>query len=143
MIICAALLIGAYNDLVRDLGLDHIVVMLIMEAARREGVDDVRVKDGGCQCYHAVLKDWSRQITVKFKKDNDQVSPDKPKVNEELLRVLIDRVEKLEASACSTWGYGSSPPIGIGSGQYKAKNWQPIGNRLSSRRGISRNFNKC
>lgn len=102
MIICAALLIGAYNDLVRDLGLDHIVVMLIMEAARREGVDDVRVKDGGCHRYHAVLKDWSRQITVKFKKDNDQVSPDKPKVNEELLRVLIDRVEKLEASACST-----------------------------------------
>jgi len=93
MIICAALLIGAYNDLVHDLGLDHIVVKLIMEAARREGVDDVRVKDRGCQRYHAVLKDWSRQITV---------SPDNPKVNEELLRVLIDRVEKLEASACST-----------------------------------------
>jgi len=101
IMICAARLIGAYNDLVHDLGLDHIVVKLIMEAARRAKVDDVRVKDGGCHRYHAVLKDWSRQITDKFKKDNDQVSPDNPKVNEALLRVLIDRVEKLEASVAA------------------------------------------
>jgi hypothetical protein len=72
-----------------------------MEATRRAGVDDVHVKDGGCHRYHAVSKDWSRQITAYFKKDNYQVSPDNPKVNEELLRVLIDRVEKLEASAAA------------------------------------------
>jgi hypothetical protein len=93
---------GAYNDLIRDLGMDHKVVKLIMEAARRAKVDDVRVKDmGGAARYHVVLKDWSRRITEKFKKDNDQVSPDNPKVNEELLRVMIDRVEKLEASSAA------------------------------------------
>ena len=102
IMICAARLIGAYNDLIRDLGMEHKVVKLIMEAARRAKVDDVRVNDAGGPRYHVVLKDWARQITNKFKEDNDQVSPHNPKVNEELLRALIDRVEKLEASACST-----------------------------------------
>jgi hypothetical protein len=101
IMMCAARLIGAYNDLFRDLGLDHLVVKLIMEAARRAGVDDVRVKDGSCHRYHAVVKDWSRPITAEFTKVNDQVSRDNPKVNEELLRVLIDRVEKLKALAAA------------------------------------------
>ena len=98
LMICAARLIGAYNDLIKDLGIDHKVVKLIMEAARRAGVDDVRVAESGIHRYHAVLKYWSKLIKDKFTKDNDQVSPDDPKVNEELLRQLIDRVEKLETS---------------------------------------------
>lgn len=101
IMICAARLIGAYSDLIKDLGMDHIVVKSIMEASRQADVDDERVKSTSGPRYHVVLKEWSRQINEQHKKDNDQVSPDNPKVNEELLRVLIDRVEKLEASAAA------------------------------------------
>ena len=101
IMMCAARLIGDYNNLIGDLGTDHKVVKLIMAAARQANVDDVRVTDMGQPRYHVVLKDWSRQITEKFMKDNDQVSSDNPKVNEELLRVLIDKVHKLDASVAA------------------------------------------
>lgn len=51
--------------------------------------------------YHLVLKDWSKQITEKFSKENDQVSHDDPKVNEELLRRLIEKGDQLEASSAA------------------------------------------
>ena len=98
IMISAARLVGSYNDLIRDFGTDHEVVKLIMEAARRAKVDDEHVKDKGGPRHHVVLKDWSRRVTEQFKEDNDQVSPDNPKVNEELLRKLIHKVDKLEAS---------------------------------------------
>ncbi len=99
IMICAARLVCSYNDLVKDLGTDNAVVRLIMEAARRAKIEDDRVQVIGPHLYHAILTSWSTQIKEQFKKDNDQVSRDDPKVNEELLRTVIDRLEKLEASA--------------------------------------------
>jgi hypothetical protein len=101
LMISAARLIGSYNDLIKDVGTDHKVVKLIMEAARRAGVDDARVEESGGPRYHVVLKYWSRLIKDKFTEDNDQVSPDDPKVNEELLRKLIGEVEKLKTSSAA------------------------------------------
>ena len=102
VMICAARMVGAYNDLICDLGIDHCIVKLIREAASRAKVDDLRVPERGRgPRYHVVLKDWSQQITDNFKKANVQVSPDDPKVNEELLRMLIVKVDKLEAASAA------------------------------------------
>uniref|UniRef100_A0A7S0TGB4 Uncharacterized protein n=1 Tax=Skeletonema marinoi TaxID=267567 RepID=A0A7S0TGB4_9STRA len=101
VMICAARLVGAYNDLLHDLGVDHEVVRLIRLAAHRANVEDLRVPVGVGPRYHLVLKDWSKQITEKFTQENDQVSHEDPKVNEELLRKLIEKVNQLEASSAA------------------------------------------
>jgi len=102
VMICAARLVGGYNDLICNLGIDHCIVKLIREVAIRDKVDDLRVPERGRgPRYHVVLKDWSQQITDNFKKENNQVSPDDPKVNEELLRMLIEKVDKLEAASAA------------------------------------------
>jgi len=44
---------------------------------------------------------WCRLIKEKFNEENNQVSPDDPKVNEELLRLLIQKVNNLESAAAS------------------------------------------
>ena len=99
IMICAARLICSYNDLVKDLGTDNAVVKMIMEAAYRAKIEDNRVQVIGPHRCHTILTSWSTQIKEQFQKDNDQVSRDDPKVNEELLRTVINRLEKLEDSA--------------------------------------------
>lgn len=44
---------------------------------------------------------WCRLIKEKFNEENNQVSPDDPKANEELLRLLIQKVNNLESAAAS------------------------------------------
>ena len=74
VMICAARLVGAYNDLICDLGIDHCIVKLIREAALRAKVDDLRVPERGRGPRYHVVLDWSQQITDNFKKENNQVS---------------------------------------------------------------------
>ena len=63
VMICAACLVGAYNDLIRDIGIDHKIVKLIREAALRAKVDDLCVPDHQPgPHYHEVLKIWSQRV---------------------------------------------------------------------------------
>ena len=100
ILMSAARLVASFNDLLRDVGGSNKVVVEISEAARRAKIDDSSVAptNSAIPRWRVVLMEWSKQICAKFKEENEQVSRDDPKVNEELLRFMIQRMNSMEAS---------------------------------------------
>ena len=95
--VAAARLVGSYNQVVRDLGRNNLIVVKLEAAAKKADIKDPKVPVGGNDPHVQVLQHWSTVILDDFEtKNNAQLVSQDPNVNS-LLQQLVAQNEDMRS----------------------------------------------